>query len=59
MLKKAFVGLILIGLSFSLAYYVYPTHPAVVWSMLAVSYLCYRLGIRAQRLFKDQPTTRE
>lgn len=59
MLKKAFVGLVLLGLALVLAYYVYPTHPVVVWSMLGVTYLCYRLGLRAQRLFKDMPSTRD
>ena len=39
--------------------YIYPTTPAVVWILLALCWVCYRLSLRAEALFgKREPTQR-
>jgi hypothetical protein len=54
MLKKVLIALILLGVSVSLVYFVYPTHPTLLWVLLGICWVCYRLGLRAQRLFRSQ-----
>jgi hypothetical protein len=59
MLQKALFALLFLGVSVGLAYYVYPTHPVVIWSLLAVCWICFRLGLRAQRMFRDHGANRK
>lgn len=54
MLVKALTTLGLLSISLVVAYYVYPTHPALVWVLLAICWACYLLGLRAQFLFKNR-----
>ena len=54
MLVKALITALLLGVSVAVAYYVYPTHPALVWFLLGLCWVCYRLGLRAQFLFKNR-----
>ncbi len=61
MLKKALFALFFLGISLGLAFYVYPTHPVLVWVLLGLCWACFRLGLRAQKLFrahgaKSEPT---
>ncbi|MES2460758.1 MAG: hypothetical protein V4671_09245 [Armatimonadota bacterium] len=54
MLKKALLALVFLGISVGLAFYVYPTHPVLVWVLLGLCWACFRLGLRAQKLFRSQ-----
>jgi hypothetical protein len=54
MLKKALLGLLFLGIAIGLVWYVYPTHPTVIWGLLGVSWACFRLGLRAQRMFRGK-----
>lgn len=42
-----------------LAYFVYPTHPALVWTLLGLCWVCFRLGLRAQKMFREQSIRKE
>jgi hypothetical protein len=54
MLKKLTLVSFFLGMSIVLAFYVYPTHPVLVWVLLGLCWACFRLGLRAQRLFRKQ-----
>jgi hypothetical protein len=54
MLKKLTLVFFFLGMSLILAVYVYPTHPVLVWVLLGLCWACFRLGLRAQKLFQKQ-----
>ncbi len=45
------LALVLIVMAVAMGFYVYPTRPALVWTLLAVCWMCYRLRLRAEARF--------
>lgn len=53
MIRKSVVLLALPLTAAGLGLYVYPTRPGLVWVLLAVCWVCYRLQMRAAALFGE------
>lgn len=54
-LRRCFAVAALAVVASAMGFYVYPTHPILVWSLLAVCWVCYRLALRARALFAERP----
>lgn len=55
MLRKTVYLAALALATLGLGLYVYPTRPTLVWALLGLCWVCYRLSRRAQALFGKQP----
>ncbi|MBC8101634.1 MAG: hypothetical protein H7Z41_03505 [Cytophagales bacterium] len=55
MLIKTLLTLFFFGVAAALAYYVYPSHPVLVWGLLGLCWACFRLSLRAKKLFGTTP----
>ena len=51
MLFKTIALSVFLFLAAATGLYVYPARPALVWLLLGVCWLCYRLSLRAEALF--------